>query len=526
MSPSARPHRRGGAREAKRRERANAPDRAEVPIRPGLPGGTYRPLTDAEVTRVCDAAFDVLARVGIADPVPRMLEAALDAGAELNDAGRLCLPRPVMEALIDGAAKDFTLYGRDPRHDLDITGDRVHFGTGGAAVSVFDHRSDTYRPSTLVDLYDFTRLADQLANVHWFTRCVIATDLPDPYALDINTAYCLLAATSKHIGTAITVPANVKPVVEMFDIAAGGPGEFARRPFCKLHSSPIVPPLRYGADACETLISAVEGGMPINAITAGQAGATSPAPLAGTLVITTAETLASLALVNLTRAGHPMIFSNWPFVSDLRTGSMVGGAAETAVLNAAAAQVAKRFGIPCGVAAGMADSKLPDAQAGYEKGITTVLAGTAGANLVYESSGMLASLLGASFEQFVIDDELLGYALRAVRGVEVTDETLALGVIEAVCFGEGHFLGTAQTLSMMETEYLYPGIGDRSTPEEWGEKGAPDVRAGAQGRLGELMQHHPMYLTAEQDSEIRARFPIALDPSDMTPAGPRWTESA
>ena len=195
----------------------------------------------------------------------------------------------------------------------------------------------------------------------------------------------------------------------------------------------------------------------------------------------------------------------WPFVSDLRTGSMVGGSAETAVLNAAAAQVAKRFGIPCGVAAGMADSKLPDAQAGYEKGITTVLAGTAGANLVYESSGMLASLLGASFEQFVIDDELLGYALRAVRGLEVTDETLALDVIESVVYGEGHFLGTAQTLSMMETEYLYPSIGD-------------------QRGLHELMQNHPMYLTAEQDSEIRARFPIVLDPSDMTPDSPRWTD--
>ncbi|MCY3634715.1 MAG: trimethylamine methyltransferase family protein [bacterium] len=526
MTPSDRPNRRGRARETKRRERANRPEPAEMPVRPGFCGGAYRPLTDDEVTRVCDAAFDVLAHLGVADPVPRLIDAALDAGAELNDAGRLCLPRPVMEALIDGAAKNFTLYGRSPRHDLDITGDRVHFGTGGAAISVFDHRSDTYRPSTLIDLYDFTRLADQLANVHWFTRCVIATDFPDPYDLDINTAYCLLAATAKHTGTAITVPENVKPVVEMFDIAAGGPGEFARRPFCKLHTSPIVPPLRYGADACETLISAVEHGMPINAITAGQAGATSPAPLAGTLVITVAETLASLALVNLTRPGHPMIFSNWPFVSDLRTGSMVGGSAETAVLNAAAAQVAKRFGIPCGVAAGMADSKLPDAQAGYEKGITTVLAGTAGANLVYESSGMLASLLGASFEQFVIDDELLGYALRAVRGLEVTDETLALDVIESVVYGEGHFLGTAQTLSMMETEYLYPSIGDRSTPGEWEQKGAPDIRAMAQRQLHELMQNHPMYLTAEQDSEIRDRFPIALHPGDMSPDSPRWTELA
>ena len=524
MSSGRSTSRRGGARTAKRRQRAQGIGHAEPPIRPGLDGGHYRPLTDAEVTRVCDGALALLATVGVADPVPRMVELALAAGCTLTDEGRLLIPEPVMTRLIEGAAKDFILYGRDARHDLDVSGDRVHFGTGGAAISVFDHRTDSYRPSTLVDLYDFTRLADQLPNVHWFTRCVIATDLPDPYLLDVNTAYCLLAGTTKHLGTAITLAENVRPIVDMFDIAAGGPGRFARRPFCKLHSSPIVPPLRFGADASDTLIEAVELGMPINAITAGQAGATSPAPLAGTLVITVAETLASLALVNLIRPGHPMIFSNWPFVSDLRTGAMVGGSAETAILNAAAAQVAKRFGIPSGVAAGMADSKLPDAQAGYEKGITTVLAGTAGANLVYESSGMLASLLGASFEQFVIDNELLGSALRAVRGIEVNDDTLALDVIEEEVLGDGHFLGSPQTLQLMETEYLYPGIGDRSTPSEWEENGSRDLRTRAQHRLESLMQHHPRHLTADQDAAIRAAYPIRLDPTEMTSPSARWPQ--
>jgi trimethylamine--corrinoid protein Co-methyltransferase len=184
--------------------------------------------------------------------------------------------------------------------------------------------------------------------------------------------------------------------------------------------------------------------------------------------------------------------------------------------------VAKRFGIPSGVAAGMADSKLPDAQSGYEKGITTALAGLAGANLIYESSGMLASLLGASFEQFVIDDELLGYALRAVRGIEVNDDTMNLDIIKDAVLGDGHFLGAAQTLAIMETEYLYPGVGDRSTPDDWQDNGRPDVRHSAQTRLQELMQHHPSYLTAAQDADIRNRFPIALDPADMTSASPRW----
>ena len=95
-----------------------------------------------------------------------------------------------------------------------------------------------YRNSTLVDIYDFARLVDQLPNVNWFTRSVIATELSQPLELDINTAYALMAGTQKHVGTAITLPENVEPVVALFDTVAGGPGKFKERPFCKLHTSP------------------------------------------------------------------------------------------------------------------------------------------------------------------------------------------------------------------------------------------------------------------------------------------------
>ncbi len=503
--------RNAGAREARLRERRGARSDARLPVEPGLSGGSYRPLADDEVERIHDAALDILENLGLAGAPTFLFEAATTRGALLGDDGRLRFPRAIIDEIIDGAARAVTLFGRDTHHDLDISDHRVHFGTGGAAISILDPGSDHYRPSTLADLYDFTRVAHQLPNVHWFTRCLIATDVPDPLELDINTAYALVAGTTKHIGMAISHPANVEPVIELFDIIAGGPGAFAERPFCKLHCSPIVSPLRYGADSCATLLEAMRHDMPINAITAGQAGATSPASLAGTLVQTHAETLAALALVNLIQPGHPMIFSNWPFVSDLRNGSMVGGSAETGVLNAAAAQMTAHIGLPGGVAAGMTDSKLPDVQAGYEKGVTTVLAGLAGANLVYESAGMLASLLGASLEQLVIDDEMLGYALRAVRGIEVTEESMSIDVITEGVLGPGHFLGSAQTLALMQTEYSYPRIGDRSTPAEWTEAGSLAARHAARERVAELLAEPGDHVTPRQDAAIRDRFPIRLD---------------
>ncbi|MEM7348751.1 MAG: trimethylamine methyltransferase family protein, partial [Chloroflexota bacterium] len=300
------------------------------------------------------------------------------------------------------------------------------------------------------------------------------------------------------------------------------PGKFKERPFCKLHTSPMVPPLRYGADASDTIVEAIKHGFPINAITAGQSGATSPATLAGTLVQTFAETLAALALVNLIAPGHPFIFSNWPFVSDLRTGSMTGGSTEGGLLNAAAAQLANFYDLPSGVAGGMPDSKIPDTQSGYENALPNLMAGLSGANLIYESSGMLASLLSCSFEAFVIDDEIVGSILRAIRGIEVTDETLGFEVIKEVVEGPGHFLGTDQTIAVMETEYLYPSLGDRESPAAWADYGSKDMQQKARERVTQLMRNYPSYLTDDQDQAIRARFDIKLDYEIMGKDSGRW----
>jgi len=316
----------------------------------------------------------------------------------------------------------------------------------------------------------------------------------------------------------------VKHGVDMFDAMLGGEGRFRERPFCTANTCSIVPPLRYGEDNGSVSMEAARLGMPVNMIIAAQAGATSPAALAGTLVQTVAETLAGLALVNLTVPGHPMIFSNWPFVSDLRTGAFSGGGGEEAVLNAASAQLTNFYDLPSGVAAGMSDSKFPDNQAGYEKGITTVLAGLAGANMVFESAGMLASLIGCSFEALVIDNDMLGSVQRAVRGIEVNDETLSYEILEKVCCGgPGHFLGEAQTLSIMETEYQYPTLGDRATTEEWEESGSRTIRERAIDKTREILSsHYPEYIEPDIEKKIRDKYPILLPRDAMTAASARW----
>ncbi|MEM8776665.1 MAG: trimethylamine methyltransferase family protein [Pseudomonadota bacterium] len=502
-----------GSRRSGRRQRLAkaAKPPAINPAPPGQLGGQYRPLSDADLEAIFQTALDLLARLGMGEVPDRLADLLIRNGSQRVENERISIPTPLVKDAIASATKTFTFEGRDPKRSIQVGGKSVHFGTGGAAVQVLDLDTGLYREATLKDLHDFTRLQDTLTNVSWFTRCCIATDIEEVYDLDVNTAYALIANTTKPVATAFTVAENVAPIVEMLDIASGGPGKFAERPWLKAHISPVISPMRYGKDAVDVTFACLEHNIPVSLITAAQAGATAPATLAGFLAQSLAETLASLVMVHVIKPGHPMIFSNWPLVIDLRTGAFAGGGGEIAVLNAASAQLSNWLGLPSGVAAAMSDAKAIDAQYGAEKGLTTMAAALAGGNLIYESSGMTASLLGASFEAFILDDEMHAATYRALRGVEVTKDNLGFDAICDAILGEGHFLGGAHTFEAMERDYVYPSLADRDMPRAWEEKGAPDAWTVANARVREILnEHRPQYLTPDQDAEIRARFNILL----------------
>jgi trimethylamine--corrinoid protein Co-methyltransferase len=213
----------------------------------------------------------------------------------------------------------------------------------------------------------------------------------------------------------------------------------------------------------------------------------------------------------------------WPFISDLRTGAFSGGSGEEALVIAATTQLANHYGLITSVPTGMTDSKTMDAQAGYEKAITTLAAVLAGGNMISTYPGIVGSLLAQSFEGMVIDNDMMGMALRVLRGIEVNDETLAVADIERAVFGDGHFLGQDQTLALMQSEYLYPEVGDRRTANEWEASGAENVYQLAHEKVKAILSsHYPEYVEPKVDDAIRERFPIKLTPKDMKPGNGRW----
>lgn len=492
-------------------DRAAAPDIA-IPT-----GGRFQPLAAADRDAIIEASFNILASIGLGDAPSWLRDVLLEKGALSRDDGRITFPRNHVEAALRRAQSRVSLPGFKDEFGLEIGGGRVHIGTGGAAVQVLDaacdeHDPGRYRESTLADLYGLMRVLDQCDSIHYGVRPVVARDMARPFDLDLNTAFACVKATAKPIGVSFDNAGHVDPVVELFDLALGETGRFRKQPFCMGIIVHVVSPLRFAVEGVETMRSAIRAGMPVQICTAAQAGATSPASLAGALAQGLAESLAGLMVIDAIRPGHPAIFAFMPFISDLRTGAMSGGGGESAVANAAAAQLLLHLGLPSTVSAGMTDSKAADAQAGYEKGYTIALAAQAGADMINLSVGMLGSIMVASPEMMVIDNEICSAILRSVHGVEVAPERLDLDAMERVVTGAGHYLGEAGTLALMRSEYVYPQLGDRQSVADWTEAGSPPIWDRARAEVSRLQAITAEHLPPAAEAAIRERFPIFLNP--------------
>ena len=502
--------RRSGGRAARVAVRSVPLAESARPVRAGLVGGQYRPLTDAAVLRIHAAALQALEEIGLADAPPSGVAILTGAGAVQGADGRIRFPQALVEDMLAKAAKAITLFGRDARFDLDLSGSRVHFGTAGAAVSVVDVEKREYRDATAKDLYIAAKLTHALNNVHFFQRAMVCRDVLDNFDMDVNTLYACCSGTTKHVGTSFSEPAHVAGCFELLHLIAGGEAKWRERPFVSNSNCFVVPPMKFAEESCRTLEMCVRAGMPVLLLSAGQAGATAPAPLATAIVQAVAECLAGVVYVNAISPGFPAIFGTWPFVSDLRTGSMSGGSGEQALLTAGCAQMHRFYGLPGGAAAGIADAKLPDMQAGWECAISNVMAGLSGLNMVYEAVGMHGSLMGFCMESLVLGDDLLGQVLRCVKGIEVTEDSVSLEAMKSVCLGgPGHYLGHDQTLALMQTEYIYPEVADRTTPKLWVEMGSPDLVQQAILRKNRILAEGswPM-IDPAVDAAVRAKYRI------------------
>ena len=474
-------------------------------------GGSHSPLDAADVALIHGAAITLLAETGLSEPSKSAVELVTAAGGYLDDQHRLRFPETLASAAIAGLRRDIKLWGRGGNTDLDLAPGHVFVGTGGASPLVYDSALGKYRESGLSDLYDAACLVDQLNHIHFFSRPLVARDMPDMRHLDVNTAYACLAGTRKHAFISASTPASVRDIAQICYQLAGSKDAFCQRPFLSINVNHVVPPMRFDPGALDVMMEAVRCGIPVMVNTFGQLGASSPVTIAGCVAQTTAETLAGMVIAWLVDPAAKAVFGPRPMITDLRTGAMAGGGGEQAALTAASMQMARHYGLASSTIAGATDSKIPDAQSGYEKCLTVTQAVYAGANIVTQACGAQAGLMGISLEAMVIDNDMLGAILRSTAKVDVSAETVSAAAIGKVAKGIGHFLGEAETYARMHSDFLYPELADRRTIDVWQASGSRDIRMLAAERVTDLLSsHRPYYIDPESDSILRAALPIKL----------------
>jgi len=453
----------------------------------GLSGGRYRPLTDQDIQRVHETSLRVFEEVGIQVNVSEGFELFRKAGAVVDEAARVVkIPRAMVEDLVDRAPSVVRLCGRDDngRWDCELGGTRVHLGTGGTALNVQDPGSTDCRPSQLRDIMNMARLVDALDNIHFYMLNIYPNDLPAE-DVDVNRFAAALNRTRKHVMGGVYTIEGVRGVVRMAEMIAGAPDKLRQRPFISMVAcviSPLVLDEKYGALAMEI----ARQGIPVVVPAEPLCGATAPITLAGNLVVQNVDTLAGIMLTQLANPGTPALYGCISSITDLRDMKYLAGAVEMGLINAASSQMAQFYQLPIYATAGMSDSKVNDAQAGYESAITGLMVALAGGNYIHDAAGFLEFCMTASFDKLVIDNEIIGMVMRAVQGMEVSEETLAFEEIKKAGPG-GHFVSSRHTRRHMRSEQFQPVLSDRDDRASWKKQGAKDTRVRATEKVRQVL---------------------------------------
>jgi len=469
----------------------------------GIRGGQLRILTSDELYEIHLATLEILERIGVKVPGPKALRMLGEAGAHIDIRKKIArIPKYLIEEAIKKAPSGFILFGRDPKYKLRFEDRRVYFSMGGQSVNVLDLETGKRRASTLKDCENFCRLADALENIqHASSSVVRPRDVPESVA-HVYELFAGFRNTTKTVDGEIYGQAIAIDGIRMASVVAGGEEELKKRPLLLGFHNPVSP-LQLSEKLTEGLMVYAKYKQPILIAPEAQAGATAPVTLAGLLAQQNAEVLSGIAIAELVNPGAPVLYGTVSTIMDMKTGNLAYGAIEAGLINVATAQLARYYGLPSRGTGGGTESKIPDVQAGFEKAMTLMMAALAGINFIFNAAGTLESTLTASYEQAVIDNEMCGMVSRALRGIEISDETLAVDIISDVGPG-GQYLNQRHTLEYLRKEHYLPIIVNREKRERWERGGSKDLREVAREEAKRILkEHQPEPLDRHIEEELK-----------------------
>ena len=472
----------------------------------GLKGGQLKVLTEEQIHEVHLATLEVLNEVGIKVAHRKALEIMADFGCKVDfDKEIVKIPEHVLGKALQSAPSQITLYGKSPEFDVVLNDTNTVYTMGGAGALWVLDLDGNRRPSTLKDLEDLTRLQDVLENMHIAHFLVTPQDIPQEGVYSIIFA-TMLKHTQRPHHSVPEGPEGVKAHVEMAAVIAGGTKEVMERPFY-LENPCVQSPLTQPKEMVEELLELAKYRIPMLIESDALAGGTSPFTIAGTLVECNANILCAIALAQMVNPGAPCIYSSSSGIMDMMFANYSAAAPESTLLHLAQNQMSHFYHLPF-QGGNTCDSKVPDAQMGYERALHFLALALGGCNIIHVATGNLEQMRLASYEQCLIDNEILGAAFRIVQGIQINRDTLGIDVLKEVGPG-GHFLDKDHTLRYLRKTRWMPKLTNRENWESWEADGAKDMRERANEEARRILrEHHPHYLSKEAEAEI---FKIAKE---------------
>jgi len=471
-------------------------------------------LAPAEVQRTHEASLEVLETVGVLARSPKARDVFRKHGCHVDDAGLVKFPAAVVEEYRKMAPRSFTFRGRDPQYDRTIPDDGPVVVTGSSAPNVVDPVTGVERRATSTDIANIAYLINELPGFDIFSISTLADDAPEGQ-FSLSRFYPALKNCLKPVRSNTPSIDDLHDVIELGELIVGGKEAYRERPIINHHYCPMVSPLTMDVESTEAVMWLTERGLPVYTTVVPNAGLTAPMTMMGCLVVGNAEFLAIAAFQQMVKEGTPIIYAGLPTVADMRTGAYAPGAIETGILLAAQAQLARFYDVPAGGYIGLTNAHSNDAQSGFETGMNTVLGVAAGATLL-NMGGLFSSLMAFDFAKAVVDNEIALMDKRVWRGLEFSEENLALDEIAAVGPG-GSYMGTKHTKSRMKTTAVLPRLANREARAQWEEAGRPDIHSRALAEARRILSRpNPAVWDEALDAAIKNHF-AGIVVGDATP---------
>ncbi len=456
----------------------------------------FRKLSEDQLERIHNASLEILDRTGVCLYEQEALDLLQKAGVKGFEGNRVRIPPGLVEWALSIVPRRVVLCDRNGRRVMPLERNNVFYGPGSDCPNILDHRTGVRRRGTLQDIVDGIRLCDALPNLDFLMSICIASD-QDQETADRHQMRAMLMNSTKPILFVTTEFEGCVDVVAMAEAVAGGEEALRSNPIAACYIN-VTTPLRHNAEALQKLLFMAEKGLPTTYTPVVLRGINGPVTAAGALALANAGELAGLVLAQLKRQGAPVILSGGTNdMLDMRTLGDVYAAPENRVM---CVEMAHYYGLPVFGLGGASDSKVPDEQAAAEAAFSLLLESLAGSHLVHDV-GYLESGLCNSLEQIAICDELINFVKRFMQGLEVSEETLALDVIDEVG-PHGDFLGTKHTVEHFKEDW-YPNLLDRNNFEGWEAEGGNTLRQRARARVDEILaDHRPEPLPVDVQQKI------------------------